>query len=141
MLLPSVIFGIITIITDYEPELLNIKVPAFFIDEITGKTRLYGIIKNNILNEIIGVLIIISAFMVAFSKEKTEDEYISKIRLDSLVWSIYFNYAVLLFAFLLIYELSFSWVMIFNMFTVLFFFIIRFHWKIYKLKTTGNHEK
>jgi hypothetical protein len=51
-----------------------------------------GIVNNNILNEILGVVIILSLLVVAFSKEKSEDEYISKIRLESLVWSVYLNY-------------------------------------------------
>ncbi|CAL2084617.1 hypothetical protein LNI90_00325 [Tenacibaculum dicentrarchi] len=125
----SVIIGLVSLIYEYEPNCLNFKVPAIFIDE----NNKVGMVKNNILNEILGILIIISSLLVAFSREDIEDEYISKIRLESLVWAVYVNYGILLFSFLFIYDLSFLWVMIFNMFTVLLFFIIRFNWKIYKL--------
>jgi hypothetical protein len=91
-------------------------------------------VHNNLLNEITGLLIITSAFLVAFSKEKQEDEFISKIRLESLVWAVYLNYAILIIALLFIYDMSFMWVIIFNMFTILFFFIARFNWEVYKLK-------
>lgn len=94
-------------------------------------------LDNNILNEILGIIMIISSVLVAFSKEVNEDEYISKIRLESLVWAVYLNYAILLLAFVFVYGMSFLWVMIFNMFTILIFFIIRFNWQIRKLKTKG----
>jgi hypothetical protein len=117
-----------------EPAFLDVEVPAVFIDEFFGETKLIGFVHNNLLNEIIGLLIIISAFLVAFSKEKQEDEFISKIRLESLVWAVYLNYAILIIALLFIYDMSFMWVIIFNMFTILFFFIARFNWEVYKLK-------
>lgn len=112
-----------------------------FIDEFFGDKRVIGNVKNNILNEILGVLIILSSILVAFSKEKLEDEYISKIRLESLVWAVYFNYGILLVLFLFVFELSFLWVMIFNMFTILLFFIIRFNWQISKLKRSVGYEE
>jgi len=44
--------------------------PALFVDEFMEKNKLAGTVTNNILNEIIGVLIILSSIFVAFSKEK-----------------------------------------------------------------------
>lgn len=141
ILIPSAFIGLITIILDFEPNYLDLNVPAIFIDEVFGEKHFIGIVNNNVLNEILGVLIILSSLLVAFSKEKLEDEYISKIRLESLVWAVYFNYAILLISFLFIFDLSFLWVMIFNMFTILLFFIIRFNWQISKLKKSANYEE
>lgn len=143
VLVPSAIFGVISLLTDFEPDIFNFDLPALFINDFNlfGDRRLFGMVNNNFLNEIVGVLIIISSLCVAFSKEKLEDEYISKIRLDSLVWAVYLNYAILLFSFLCIYDLSFLYVMIFNMFTVLVFFMIRFNWQISKLERTTEDEE
>ena len=143
ILIPSAIIGFLTIVYEYEPSFLDFNVPAIFVNEISlsNDKQLFGIVNNNFLNEILGILIIISSLFVAFSKEKLEDEYISKIRLESLVWAIYVNYGILLFAFLFIYDFSFLWVMIFNMFTVLLFFIIRFNWQISKLKKLATYEE
>jgi len=143
ILIPSAIIGLVTLIYEYEPSFLDFNVPAIFIDEITlsDNKQLFGMVNNNVLNEILGILIIISSLFVAFSKEKLEDEYISKIRLESLVWAVYVNYGILLFSFLFIYYFSFLWVMIFNMFTVLLFFIIRFNWQISKLKKSAYYEE
>ncbi|HAI41223.1 MAG TPA: hypothetical protein DCM40_25505 [Maribacter sp.] len=139
--IPTAIIGLITLILEYEPDFLDFKVPAIFIDKIFGNKYLIGMVENNILNEVLGVLVIISSLLVAFSKEKSEDEYISKIRLESLVWAVYVNYGILLISFIFIFDLSFLWVMIFNIFTVLLFFIIRFNWQISKLKKSASYEE
>ena len=75
------------------------------------------------------------------SKEKIEDEYIAKTRLESLVWATYLNYCILLLALLFVYDMAFFWVMIFNMFTLLLFFIVRFNYLIFKLNKTESHEE
>lgn len=114
ILIPSAVIGLFTIIYNYEPSFLDFNVPAIFVDEISlsNDKQLFGMVNNNILNEILGILIIISSLLVAFSKENLEDEYISKTRLESLVWAVYLNYGILLISFLFIYDLSFLWVMI-----------------------------
>ena len=139
--IPSAIIGLTTLIFELEPNSLDFNIPAIFINKLFGDKHFIGIVNNNILNEILGVLIILSSLLVAFSKEESEDEYISKIRLESLVWAVYFNYAVLLISFVLIFDLAFLWVMIFNMFTILLFFIIRFNWQISKLKKIAHYEE
>ena len=141
LFIPSVILGFLTVLNDWEPSFLDIKVPALFIDEFIGENKLAEIVTNNVLNEILGALVIVSGLIVAFSKEKEEDEFIASIRLRSLVWATYFNYFVLLFAVLFIYELSFAWVMIFNMFTILLFFIVRFNFSLLKLQKSGVNEE
>lgn len=141
ILIPSVIIGLVTLIVEYEPTFLDFSVPAMFINDFSKDKHIFGMVENNILNEIFGVLIIISALLVAFSKEKIEDEYLSKIRLESLVWAVYVNYAILLFSLLFIYGLSFFWVLVFNMFTVLIFFIVRFNWQSSKLKNSALYEE
>jgi hypothetical protein len=141
ILIPSIIFGLIILIYDLEPEVLDLNVPAIFVNEIMGEQELVGLTNNNILNEICGALLIISLILVSFSKEKQEDELIAKIRLESLVWATYLNYGILLFAMLFVYELSFLWVMIFNMFTILMFFIIRFNWQVMKLSKSLSYEE
>ena len=142
VLIPSAILGLIILFSEYSPDFFNFRVPAIIIDDfLFAEKKLFGMIENNILDEILGVLVIISSILVAFSKEKIEDEFISKIRMESLVWAVYVNYGVLLLCMLFLYDFSFLWVMIFNMFTVLIFFIVRFNWQISKLKKSTNHEE
>ena len=140
--IPSAIIGLATLIFEFEPNSLDFNMPAIFVDELFSvNKKTFRMVTNNILNEILGVLIIISTFLVAFSKEKSEDEYISKIRFESLAWAVYFNYAILILTLLFIYDFAFLWVMVFNMFTVLLFFIVRFNWQISKLKKSASYEE
>lgn len=141
MLAPAFTVGLLSLVFSWEPDWLDFQLPAIFIDEIFGPSELMGWINNNILNEICGILIIIGGILVAFSKEKVEDEFITKLRLESLVWATYVNYAILLLAMVLVYDFSFLWVMIFNMFTTLIIFIIRFNWMNVKLRKNLKHEE
>lgn len=97
--------------------------------------------ENNFLDESSSILAILGALFIAFSKEKSEDEFISKIRLKSLVWATYTNYAILILAILFVYDINFFFILIFNMFTLLVFFLIHFNWALYKLKNQTNDEE
>jgi len=141
ILIPSILLGWYIVNFDVEPEVLDVNVPAIFMEEFMGRKAMFGITDNNILNEIVGVILIISSLMVAFSKEKQEDELIGQIRLESLVWATYVNYAILLISLIFVYGISFLWVMIFNMFTILLFFIIRFNWQVRRLNKSLAYEE
>jgi len=134
-LIPSVILGVVVIITDFAPEFLDIKI------DFVLSTNPFTKSTNNLLNEILGILVILSGVVVAFSKEKVEDEFIEKIRLESLVWSVYVNYALLFLAMVILYDFDFLFFMTLNMFTLLIFFIVKFNWRISKLKKTSFDEK
>ena len=76
---------------------------------------------------------VISLILVAFSREKQEDEMIQKLRLQALQWSVYANYLVLILCSLIFYWLDFLNVLIFNMYTVLVVFIIMFRWTLHRM--------
>ena len=141
ILIPSALLGLYTLINDWEPQFLDIPVFGLFVDDFTNSETLSGIIENNILNEILGILVIVGSLLVAFSREKDEDELITKIRLESLVWATYWNYGILVLSFLLVYDISFYWVMVFNMFTILLLFILKFNSKLWSLRKSAVHEE
>jgi len=141
LLLPSLALGIPAVIFEWSPKFFELEVFAVFIDGFPDDKRLFGFIENNILNELLGILTIVGGLMVAFSQEPDEDELISRMRLESLVWAIYCNYGILILAFLLVYDLSFYWVMVFNMFTPLVLFITRFNWVIRKFRKSAIYEE
>jgi hypothetical protein len=137
---PTAIASFLVVAFEYNPAWLDANVFAIAVDEILGDKKWFSFIENNILNELLGVLMILSGIVLAFSKEKDEDEFIAQIRLSSLVWAVYVNYAILLLAFIFVYDMSFLWVMIFNMITILVFFIVRFNWKLHQLKKGAQHD-
>ncbi|MDR6301136.1 hypothetical protein [Mesonia maritima] len=142
----GIISGLYSIFVNESPALFDAKVFAFLVDKFTltigsKNTEFFTIYENNIFDELICILLIVGGIFVAFSKQRIEDEFISKIRVESLIWATYCNYIILLLAILFVYGVSFFSIMIFNMFTVLMFFIIRFNWAYFKLKKTANNEE
>lgn len=141
ILIPASFAGVILTITGYEAEWLSAKVFALFSDEVFGEKKFFTLISANVTNTLVGSIFIIGAMLVCFSKEKKEDEFIANLRLSSLLWSVWVNYALLLLAFLFIYGLSFFNVMVYNMFTILIIFIIRFNYILYRSSKTMSDEK
>ena len=139
--IPAFIAGLILCITDYQAAWLQTKVFAIVNEEILGKSQYFSFIKTNITNTLVGVLFIVGAMLVSFSKEKTEDEYITNLRLKSLQWSLLANNLLLFFAFLFVYGTTFLSIMIYNMFTMVIIFIIRFNYILYNNTKSSADEK
>lgn len=83
-------------------------------------------------DEVAGVVVIVGLMLVAFSREKVEDEMIGRMRLEALQWSVYANYLILVVALVSVYDFAFFNVMIYNMFTLLLVFIGRMRWLMYR---------
>lgn len=132
LLIPAIIMGIITIVTGFE--WLNIKawVPAIINEEPLASKAYFSLIHTNVTNTLIGALFIAGGLLVTFSQERNEDEFISSLRQSSLLWSVLVNYILLVFAFLFVYGIAFFQVMLYNMFTVLIIYIIRFNYVLYR---------
>lgn len=141
LFISGIILGILYLIYQEDISLFNIKVFAIEKKAIFSDANFFSFSENNVLDEISSILLIIGALLIAFSKEKSEDEFISKIRLESLVWATYINYVFLILAIIFVYEMTFFWVLVFNMFILLVFFLIRFNWALYKSKNQISDEE
>ncbi|MBX9893368.1 MAG: hypothetical protein K2Y12_13690 [Chitinophagaceae bacterium] len=141
LLIPSTILGIYLSFNNFNGFDITVKTFSLFSDELFGKTKFLTFVRADITNTIVGVLFIIGALMVSFSKEKNEDEFIANLRLSSLLWAVLVNYFLLLIGILFIYDLAFINVMTYNMFTVLIIFIIRFNYILYKNNKMVSDEK
>ena len=93
------------------------------------------------MNNIAIIGIAIGGILATCSKEKIEDEMISHIRLNSLLVALYINYAVLIVASLLVYDLDFLQVMIYQMFTILIVFMIVFRYQVWRAKKGADDEE
>ncbi len=145
----SIGFGIdirlFQLINDFDMPDLETNVYDFFNGDgsfiASSRTEGSKWIRNNVSDEITSVLLIIGGLLVSLSRTKNEDEYISKIRMESLVWAVYVNYGILLLAVLFVFGTHFLNIMIYNMFTILLFFTFRFHYVLYKSKRAIIYEE
>ena len=84
------------------------------------------------------LMVLVGLFLVAFSRERVEDEQIIQLRLDSLRWAIYLNYAILLFGLIFISGSESNHILMLNIWLPLLFFILRFQWVIYRLNRSAR---
>jgi hypothetical protein len=87
------------------------------------------------------LMVLVGLFLVAFSKEKVEDEQIVQLRLDSLRWAIYLNYAILLCGLVLFRGNDSKHILLLNIWLPLLFFILRFQWILYRLNRLAKRDE
>jgi hypothetical protein len=127
MLVPFLALGVAFLYLNFEFDFLDVNLPPLYNDIFNNRT-----LAGNLTDEVAAIGLIISLLFIGFSKEKIEDEQIAQLRLDSLQWSVYVNYLVLALAIVFIHGIAFLDAMVYNMFTLLIFFIIRFRWALYR---------
>lgn len=93
------------------------------------------------LNNIAIIGIIVGGVLATCSREKVEDEMTQQLRLNSLLTALYINYGLLIVAALLVYDLDFLNVMLYNMFTILLIFMAVFRYKIWRMKKGVEDEQ
>ena len=133
VLVPSLVLGALVRFNEFSVDFLTLP----------SKSKEDGVAKIFNFDEVINLTdelaltgIIIALLFIAFAREKQEDEFIGKLRLESLQWAVLFNYVLLLLATWLIHGLGYIDVMMYNMLTILLFFIIRFHVVLYKNRSS-----
>ena len=93
------------------------------------------------MNNITIISIIVGGVLATCSCEKIEDEMTQQLRLNALLMALYINYAALIVCSLLVYDMDFLNVMIYNMFTILLIFMVVFRWKIWRMKKALQNEE
>ncbi|MDR1554326.1 MAG: hypothetical protein LBS69_12835 [Prevotellaceae bacterium] len=140
--IPFSVLGLyVTLINEITPKWLKFT----FFAIAGGGTPLAGdwfsLVKTDMANTIIATFVIIGGLLVAFSREKTEDEYIAELRLSSFQWAVFINYLLLLLCFIFVFSDAFWVVMVYNMFTTLLIFIVRFNYLLFINRKSGRNEK
>ena len=142
ILIPAIILGVLCMIM---PDILSIspKDVYQFIHPTGGKivSGHSDFLSGNLITTLTGILILIGGTFVGFSKNKEEDEFVEKIRFESLILAVYVNNIILLLCLIFVWGFDFLNVMIYNMFTTLLFFIFCFYLRLYLNKKTLKNEK
>lgn len=120
---PSAILGFLALSIEFEFQWL----------EISGVRENGFLVSSaeNFTNELAIISLFISLFFIAFSKEQTEDEYIQKIRLDSILFGCYGYFVLNVIGTILFYGFDYLSFMLINMFSLPILFIGRFKWVLY----------
>ncbi|MCX6218149.1 hypothetical protein [Spirosoma sp.] len=132
---PSAILGFAAMYADFKVGWLTARWLSESFTITSGHSVTHLMDNQDLTDEVAAIGVIIGLMLIAFSREKVEDEMIGQLRLEALQWSVYANYIVLAIAILTVYDEAFFNVMIYNMFTVLLVFIIRFRWLIHRNST------
>jgi len=82
--------------------------------------------SNQLIEEIVGLLVILGLFMIAFAREKNETPQISSIRLKAFFISFYINAIFLIASILFTFGLAFIYMTILNLVLPLSIYIIAF---------------
>lgn len=132
----SLMLGIYSISTNNQlDDIWKIPVYSLFGNENdffgTGLGK-QGWTETSIFNELLTVVIICSGLVASFSREKIEDELISKIRLESLSVAIIINYVLVLIANFLIFDFTFLYALIVFLFAPLVMFNLLFQVRLFK---------
>ena len=142
LFLIGLLLGVFLITNEYDFPNWEVNVfPLIGEKSLISSKEAFSWSSNNIADELASLLLIIGGILVSFSKTRDEDEYIATMRMESLIWATYVNYAVLVLAIIFVFDMSFLNVMIYNMFTILFIFMIRFHYLLFKVKKGMHHEE
>jgi hypothetical protein len=126
----------LTLIVLHVPIALMYKTLGFDGPNAVGDDALFN--SHHVFFICTALTMAIGLFLVAFAKEKIEDEQIAQLRLDSLRWAIYLNYAILILSLML--STDTHHILLMNLWIPLAFFIIRFRWVIIRLNMSVSKE-
>lgn len=87
------------------------------------------------------ILLMAGLLFIAFSKQKIEDEYIAKLRGDSLIWAVIVDSLLITILSVTVFERWFLYVSFLNLYTVLVLFIIKFNIALNYLKKQPENEE
>ena len=141
----GVITGVFRFYLGIKPKILDARVFAVYSEYLDEKYM--KLVNNNLGEEITLFLILSGLFLIAFSKEKTENEMTSNIRYQSLIISFYISFIFLLAATFFTYGFAFLYMLI--LFSAIpmasYIVIFRFHLYLYrknlKLNKPIDHQE
>jgi hypothetical protein len=133
LLLIGIVLTYIRFSIGIKPEYLNQKVFAIYSSFL--EKSYFTITTNNIFEEICGLSVLIGLVIIAFSKEKQENEKVQEIRLYSFLYAVYANIIITFLTFIFIYGIGFVAFTMLNMYLVLILYIIIFRYQLYKIRS------
>lgn len=136
----GIITGVFRFYLGIKPKILDARVFAVYSEYLDEKYM--KLVNNNLGEEITLLLVLSGLFLIAFAKEKSEDEMVRYIRYQSLIISFYLSFIFLLAATFFTYGFAFLYMLIlFSAIPMVSYIVIfRFHLYLYRKKLKSNYE-
>lgn len=133
ILFPCLILGILVTFYGFRLDWLSVDFDTLREQMIPffGKITPDDFGNENYTEEIAYILMMVSLVFIAFSREEQEDEFIFKMRLESLLWAMYINVGLLILLTIFTYGLFYLMLIMLAPFAFLLIFIIRFNYLIH----------
>ena len=129
----SILVGLVLLLTDRIQDIFIVNVFSIFSYEWFGSERTgFRWIENGLGDEFFTLLIIVSGLINSFSKEKIEDELISRIRLESLSLSLFISFGLIIISTFLVFNINYMYVLVFNLFLIILLFNLIFKFRLFK---------
>ena len=129
----SILVGFFLLLTERIQDLFVVNVFSIFSYEWFGsEPKGFGWIENGLGDEIFTLLIIVSGLINSFSKEKIEDELISRIRLESLSLSVFISFGLIIISTFLVFNINYMYVLVFNLFLIILLFNLILKFRLFK---------
>jgi hypothetical protein len=116
----------------FKPEWLSVPVFAVYSEYL--KTVTFGMTKTNLADELAAILLLTGILWFICSKEKSENQQTDLLRYKALFLSVLINSAFLLFSIFFIFGIGFIDVMIINLFSQLFIYLLIFRFLVFRNK-------
>ncbi len=105
LFIPTALLGLLMAIDGFN------GFPSFLLPDSVAASETLSRISNNVV--LIGLLL--GALLITCSRERIEDELITRIRLNALLAALYVTIGIALFAALFLYGFAYLYFMIFNL--------------------------
>jgi len=114
---------------NYTPAWLDARVPVIY--SVYVEAKYFTIIRNQLIEEIAGILFFAGLILWILAKKKKENTIVNRLRLAAFRICLYACCAYLFFSLLFIYGFGFLMAMLFFPVFIFCSFIIVFEWKYY----------
>ena len=136
ILLFGILLGLIRFYFGIKLEFLNIKVFAVYSKYF--ETNYFKVIENHVSEELTALLILVGLFFISFTKEKTENDFITALRYKSLILTFYINTVLVILSFLFVFGFGFINILVINVFSPFIIYVTLFKYFLYNAPKTEN---
>lgn len=140
LFLASVILLVLGMMLNLDSSYFTFRVFSVYSSKLFGPGDWFAIHPEEVAYTVVSCLFITGALFIMFSKEKVEDEFIMSIRMNALMWAVLIHFTLLLILFITVYGINFGYVVIYNIYTLLVIFILRYYYLLYQYKNQFSEE-